>query len=314
MKQKIKRILLAALLCMTVILGTLTTAYAAKELSADEAAMVQQVAESVVHDVCSLSDSDLDNYAGQAAVMGDTVLADGLNSWKQIRSELGPFVSVDSTKVMAVDGGYQANVQITCGERQADVVVGFDEQGNFTRFSFDKVETLQEKLRNAFFNMIIGMGTVFAVLLFIAFIISRFKFINTYASAIERKKKEEAEYAALVERTKKLPGVSKNVSKRITPEMVRAAVIPEGVKVELIPDKDEEAAAAAAAKQADTGMDPQLIAVLSAAVAAAEGGVDPQLVAVITAAIMEAAGNDAGPDGLVVRSIRRVPGAKWKRA
>ena len=33
MKQKIKRIFLAALLCMTVILGTLTTAYAAKTVS-----------------------------------------------------------------------------------------------------------------------------------------------------------------------------------------------------------------------------------------------------------------------------------------
>ena len=38
------------------------------------------------------------------------------------------------------------------------------------------------------------------------------------------------------------------------------------------------------------------------------------VIAVITAAIMEAAGTDAGPDGLVVRSIRRASGAKWKRA
>ncbi len=310
MKQKIKRIFLAALLCMTVLVGTLTTAYAAKKISAEEEAMVKSVAEQVLQSVVTLDDASIDNYAGQAEMMGDPVLAQGLRNWKQLRSELGPYVSMEPAKVMAVDDGYQANVQITCGERQADVAMGFDEQGKFTRFTFEKVETLNEKLQSAFFNMLIGMGTVFAVLLFIAFIISRFKFINAYAAAAERRKKEEAEYAALVERTKKLPGVSKNVSKRITPEMVRAAVIPEGVKVELIPEKDEEAPA----KQADTGLDPQLIAVLSAAVAAADSAVDPQLVAVITAAIMAAAGDDAGPDGLVVRSIRRAPGAKWKRA
>ena len=310
MKQKIKRILLAALLCMAVILGTVSTAMAAKTVSPEDAQMVQGVAEQVLQSVVQLSDGDLDNYAGQAEMMGDTVLALGLQNWKQLRSELGPFVSMDSTKVIAVDDGYQANIQITCGERQADVAIGFDDQGNFTRFSFEKVETLAEKLESAFFNMIIGMGTVFAVLLFIAFIISRFKVINVYAEGIERKKKADAEYAALVEKTKKLPGVAKNVSKRITPEMVRSAVIPEGVRIELIPEPE---AAAPAAAGADT-MDPQLIAVLSAAVAAAEGAVDPQLVAVITAAIMEAAGTDAGPDGLVVRSIRRVSGAKWKRA
>ena len=310
MKQKIKRILLAALLCMAVILGTVSTAMAAKTVSPEDAQMVQGVAEQVLQSVVQLSDGDLDNYAGQAEMMGDTVLASGLQNWKQLRSELGPFVSMDSTKVIAVDDGYQANIQITCGERQADVAIGFDDQGNFTRFSFEKVETLAEKLESAFFNMLIGMGTVFAVLLFIAFIISRFKVINVYAEGIERKKKADAEYAALVEKTKKLPGVAKNVSKRITPEMVRSAVIPEGVRIELIPEPE---AAAPAAAGADT-MDPQLIAVLSAAVAAAEGAVDPQLVAVITAAIMEAAGTDAGPDGLVVRSIRRVSGAKWKRA
>ena len=312
MKQKIKRIFLAALLCMTVILGTLTTAYAAKTVSAEDEAMVRSVAEQVLQSVVTLDDASLDNYAGQAEMMGDPVLAAGLQNWKQLRSELGPFVSMDSTRVIAVDNGYQANVQITCGQRQADVAIGFDDQGKFTRFSFEKVETLSEKLESAFFNMLIGMGTVFAVLLFIAFIISRFKVINVYAEGIEKKKKADAEYAALVEKTKKLPGVAKNVSKRITPEMVRAAVIPEGVKIELIPEPEKEAEASAAA--ATDVLDPQLIAVLSAAVAAAEGAVDPQLVAVITAAIMEAAGTDAGPDGLVVRSIRRVSGAKWKRA
>ena len=312
MKQKIKRIFLAALLCMTVILGTLTTAYAAKTVSAEDEAMVRSVAEQVLQSVVTLDDASLDNYAGQAELMGDPVLAAGLQSWKQLRSELGPFVSMDSTRVIAVDNGYQANVQITCGQRQADVAIGFDDQGKFTRFSFEKVETLSEKLESAFFNMLIGMGTVFAVLLFIAFIISRFKFINAYAAGIERQQKADAEYAALVEKTKKLPGVAKNVSKRITPEMVRAAVIPEGVKIELIPEPEKEAEVSAAA--GTDVLDPQLIAVLSAAVAAADSAIDPQLVAVITAAIMEAAGDDAGPDGLVVRSIRRVPGAKWKRA
>ncbi len=41
---------------------------------------------------------------------------------------------------------------------------------------------------------------------------------------------------------------------------------------------------------------------------------DLELVAVITAAIAASMGDDVPADGLVVRSIRRKPGAKWKRA
>jgi hypothetical protein len=193
MKQKIKRILLAALLCMAVILGTVSTAMAAKTVSPEDAQMVQGVAEQVLQSVVQLSDGDLDNYAGQAEMMGDTVLASGLQNWKQLRSELGPFVSMDSTKVIAVDDGYQANIQITCGERQADVAIGFDDQGNFTRFSFEKVETLAEKLESAFFNMIIGMGTVFAVLILICLIISCFGFIPKIQGLFSGKNKKSRE-------------------------------------------------------------------------------------------------------------------------
>ncbi len=41
---------------------------------------------------------------------------------------------------------------------------------------------------------------------------------------------------------------------------------------------------------------------------------DLELVAVITAAIAASMGDDVPADGLVVRSIRRKPGAKWRRA
>ena len=83
MKQKIKRIFLAALLCMTVILGTLTTAYAAKTVSAEDEAMVRSVAEQVLQSVVTLDDASLDNYAGQAELMGDPVLAAGLQRFHQ---------------------------------------------------------------------------------------------------------------------------------------------------------------------------------------------------------------------------------------
>ena len=120
-------------------------------------------------------------------------------------------------------------------------------------------------------------------------------------------KKEEEAYYAKVEAAKKLPAVAKNVSKRISADAVRAAQIPEGTVVRLI--EGDEAEAPAAPAPAEAALDGQLLAVLAAAVAASEAP-DPQLIAVITAAIQEFEGNNAGPDGLVVRSIRRVSGRR----
>lgn len=60
---------------------------------------------------------------------------------------------------------------------------------------------------------------------------------------------------------------------------------------------------------------PALAAQPAAAAAPEEDLTDDlELVAVITAAIAASMGDDVPADGLVVRSIRRKPGAKWKRA
>lgn len=306
MIQKIKKIFLTALLCMS--FGLLLPVAAHAEVTQQELAAVRQMAEQNLLAVTGFDDQTLQQYIDQFDAQKNTVLASGLRSWQALKQEIGGFASLDGTEIRESEEGYLAELQISCEtQRTATVMIGFDRMsGNIMQFSFNKNETLQEKLTSAALNLLVGMGTVFLVLIFIAFLISRFKYINQWVTAKEAREREEKEYAAQLAAVKKLPGSARNVSKRISPEAVRAAVIPADASAELI-EADAEPELPAEAKDSP---DAQTVAVLTAAVAAAQES-DPQLIAVITAAIMAAqceAGEDPGPDGLVVRSIRRASG------
>lgn len=303
MKQKMKKIILSLLLILSFGFLVPRASYAAA--TAADLSAVESLAEQNVLAIVGFDDPTLEQYIYQFEAGGLSDVANGLLSWKDLKKEIGGYVSTESVKVTEAGQEFIAGLVINCEQRQANVTVTFDSStGQLKGLSFDKVQTLNEKLQDAAFNLVVGMGTVFLVLIFIAFIISRFIYINRWANEREAIRKEEEEYQQKVAAAKKLPAVMKNASKKVSADAVRAAVVPEGVTVRCIEGPKEEAAPAPVA--APAGMDLQLIAVLAAAVAAYEGGVDPQLVAVITAAIQASQGSDPGPDGLIVRSIRRV--------
>ena len=311
MKQKMKNILLSVLLCLTFGLILPLTALAAEFSDPEEAEYVRQMSEMAIQEITQTDDMTLDMYIAQFEAEKQTAVAEGLKGLKELKKDIGPVVSMDSGTVREVDDGYITTFKLTHDSgRTSTAVLGLNKaNGSYSQLTFDKDQNLMEKMESGAFNLVVGMGTVFAVLIFISFIIAQFKYVNAWAEAQEKVKKEEEAYYRKVEAAKKLPAVSKNVSKRISADQVRAAQIPEGTVVRLIEADKVEETSVAETPAADTAaaMDPQLLAVLAAAVAASEAP-DPQLIAVITAAIQEYEGNNAGPDGLVVRSIRRVSG------
>ena len=312
MKQKMKKFLLSVLLCVTFGLIVPLTALAADVSNQEEADFVLKMSRQVMQEITATDSATLDMYIAEFENQKQTALANGLKALKELTADIGPVVSVSEGEIRETDDGYISSFEVTCESgRTARATLGVNPaDGSYTQMTFDKNQTVGEKMQAGAFNLVVGMGTVFIILIFISFIISQFKHVNAWSVAQEKVKKEEEAYYAKVEAAKKLPAVAKNVSKRISADAVRAAQIPEGTVVRLIEgDEPEASAEAAAAAPAEAALDGQLLAVLAAAVAASEAP-DPQLIAVITAAIQEFEGNNAGPDGLVVRSIRRVSGRR----
>ena len=135
-----------------------------------------------------------------------------------------------------------------------DFGITTDREGAITSVSFVPEYTLGENMEQAAMNMLMGMGTVFLVLIFISFLISCFKYINRFEEKMKNRGKKE-EQAPL------------------------PAAEPEPAVVQ--------------AEEENLADDLELVAVITAAIAASTG---------------------TSPSGLVVRSIRRAPAGKWKKA
>lgn len=78
---------------------------------------------------------------------------------------------------------------------QVKMQVVFDKNMELSSITADPVLTANEILMKALINTLLGMGTVFVVLIFISFIISSFKLISKFQKRSEDKKKAKIEAA-----------------------------------------------------------------------------------------------------------------------
>ncbi len=254
MKQNIRRLWL--MVCVAFSLFALSACTAAEDSSENLDEVLSDVlctaTEEILKSYTGLSAEEIDEQEAIALKQKDNVSAGLLAAWKGVREDTGAFVEVLSSRAFTTDDGYECIVSANFAERKVEFKA-FYEDGSMgmpvpTSFSFTPEYTTGEKLAKAGMNTLMGMGTVFLVLIFISLIISCFKFVNTF----------------------------ENRARKAAP----AAPAPAPAPV--------------------------------AAVEEEELSDDLELVAVITAAI--AAYDNTSADGLVVRSIKRASGAKWKRA
>mgnify|MGYP002792660390 CR=1 FL=1 len=259
MKQYRKRVVLG--LCMALCFLSLTacaasTAEEVKTADPQISMYIQQVNESVMQSIVSLDEVTAPASEEELLKADETGVASGVTSWIGVMKDTGAFVDVISTSVeLTEDEQYVVSTMAQFENRNVEFKAFYqlDQKTgmlNPTSMSFSPEYTTGEKMSKAAMNTLMGMGTVFLVLIFISLIIGCFKFISIFEEKAKKKSKGTAPAEA----------------------------------VETVP------AAPAEENLAD----------------------DLELVAVITAAI--AASTNSSADGLVVRSIRRVPGAKWKRA
>ncbi len=257
MKQFKKRVML--LLCMALCFLSLTACAASTAEEAETAEpqismYIQQVNENLMQSIVSMDESVAAAEEEALLKAEETGLASGVTSWMGVMKDTGAFVNVISSSLELTEDEQFAVTTLAQFENRNVEFKSFYEldqqtgQLNPTSMTFSPEYTTGEKMTKAAMNTLMGMGTVFVVLVFISLIIACFKFINIFENKAKTKAQEEAPAAA----------------------PAPAAAVEENLADDL------------------------------------------ELVAVITAAI--AASTNSSADGLVVRSIRRAPGAKWKRA
>ena len=200
MKQNMKRMLLV--LCMAVCFFALSACGSASEeavepISPEIEQTMSDGAKSYLEQFASYSDEDLAAQLKQAEKQKNTVIESAISSWTSSKDDLGKMGEIQSVTVeRADDDSYTAVVQASFEKRNLTFSLTAEESVSSyggtslvpTELSFVVNYSFGEKMEKAALNTLMGMGTVFLVLIFISLIISSFKKVNEIEANVKAKK------------------------------------------------------------------------------------------------------------------------------
>ena len=208
MKKIIKRVSLIACLCTVVALMTGCGAKAPVDLGAlfgpdgmtgsDWKNVVEQYANRVITvddqtvAICQDEES-VQYYVENGALTQDNV--DSINNWVEVRDESGDFLGFTDFDVVEEDGVVTASTVLDFSEQDAiyTLTVTYSKFDVSVKESFEPQVPLGKTMIKAGQNTLMGIGTVFVMLIVMCLIISLFKVINNIQSSLE-KKKEDSSY------------------------------------------------------------------------------------------------------------------------
>lgn len=256
MKLNMKRVALGLIMaaCLFSLSACSKADTAAEEIDVRVQTQMEQLPGSFLELYTGLEDSQVPEFKKNMQYQDEyAALAEGVDSWENVKHELGALVSIgDTVKVEAIGHGYSATINAVFEKRNMEFSITTDSKlTKVTSVAFVPEYTLGERMEKAVFNTLMGMGTVFIVLIFISCLIGCFQYIGKLEDKINGKAQEP------------------------------------------VPAPIPEVSVPAAEENEELVDDLELVAVITAAIAASEG---------------------SSPSGLVVRSIRRAPSGKWKKA
>ena len=177
---------------------------------------LEQSAEVFIGSFSQMADKDLESFktvsdfqlnyimmSNYLPVTGENFLAI-INSWQAAEAECGEYVGHGDYVVEATNDGYEVFTEAEYKNRKATILFVFDENMNVESMDVSAKFSMGEILTKAGLNTLLGMGTVFAVLIFLAFLISLMQYIPVLMELFEKKNKkvevkEVAQTEAVVE-------------------------------------------------------------------------------------------------------------------
>lgn len=173
MKKRLTGLFLVLVMLMTMLVAIPVSA-AVTELSDDEKAALADSAATYVATVYTMDDASLEGlkaYGNFYEVLAST--------WMENRTELGEFVEVTSTSVDATEDNIYVTMMTKFTKYDSEVIMYFDSSATEpVNFVMNTQYSLGEKMAQAGVNTITGILIVFLILLFLAFLISLFKYVN----------------------------------------------------------------------------------------------------------------------------------------
>ena len=199
MKKKI------SLLGLILILVLSFTGCGKSETTEYDQVTLEQYAEFVVQNFEAMTTEQLDSFSDMRDLQLDTQLmnvglpVDGedfltmISSWEAAEEECGAYVEHGDWTMEVKNDGVSLTSEAKYENRDADIVFSFDEKGNMESMDVSAHYSTGEILEKAGLNTVLGMGTVFVVLIFISFIIYLLGYIPKLQEKLANKDKKVEE-------------------------------------------------------------------------------------------------------------------------
>ena len=183
--------------------------------------------ETVVEEWKSMTETEMELQLIQAGLpLTPESFIGAMESWNAGIEECGAYIQHGEYTYEASEDTLEVSTSVLYEEREADIVFLFDENLYLETMTVNAHFSLGEILQKAGLNTILGMGTVFAVLIFIAFIISLFKYISVIESALKNKNNKKSEEVSTTKaESPEVPVVEENLSDDLELVAVIAAAI-----------------------------------------------------------------------------------------
>lgn len=196
MKDKFKKILLALVMSLAMLsLFGCGKQSEVEPMTPETEAMLEYAGQSLFQQTINMSDEDINELIDGYSEQQDTIMVNGLNAWLSSEEDLGEFIQIKSTEVTQdSEGNYSVDILAEFELRDCEFTLGMNRRlTKYTNLGFSPVYTTGELMMEGFGNLVIGMGVVFAVLIFLSWVISLFKYIHVFTDRADKKAAEKAE-------------------------------------------------------------------------------------------------------------------------
>ena len=196
MIKKITSVFMTFLVMAALVIGSTSMVFAADKIDESVKTSLVTTAEGLTDAIVALKDADIENYMNT----GDDFTTSAMQSWQTSKDELGAKKeSNGKTTVTLKDDQYTVTVPVKFEKANANFVYVFESTGTPVSMSVDVQYVMAQTLQRAGLNTLMGVGTVFVMLILLSLLISLFRFIpNPEAKkAAEAKAAKEAQAAVI---------------------------------------------------------------------------------------------------------------------
>ncbi len=227
MKKKI------SLLGLVLVLVLSFTGCSKSDTTEYDQAQLEQYADFILQNFSAMSETDMESFQDMSEMELDlTLLNTGvpitgenfltmMNAWNSGVDECGTFMDRGDYTMEVANDGASLTTEANFGDRDATIEFVFDEKSNMESLTVSADYTIGEILQKAALNTVLGMGTVFVVLIFLSFIIWLLKFIPD----LEKKFRKNPQGTAAAEVPKAVAAPDPAEETDVTDDTELAAVI-----------------------------------------------------------------------------------------